>query len=79
MEGGRVVVKEHNILFKENKAYTYKSVNGEISYGIYSTDSEEAIFEEFGSNSEINDICESNDGNYIVVFYKFIPFFAKNF
>ena len=67
MEGGRVVVKEHNILFKENKAYTYKSVNGEISYGIYSTDSEEAIFEEFGSNSEINDICESNDGNYIVV------------
>ena len=61
------IKKDTTIIFKDNKFYTYKSVDGEIFLGLYSTDLEKIEFEEWGINSKINDITEKYDGNYVAV------------
>ena len=65
--GGNIPSKETTILFNENKIYTYRERDTEIGLGSYSKDLDAIKIEEFGSNSYINDICESDDGNYIAV------------
>ena len=64
---GTILKKDTTILFKDDKIYTYKSVNGEIFLGIYSTNLDIIEVEEFGVNSGINDIVENYDGNYLAV------------
>ena len=62
-----ILKKDTTILFKDDKIYTYKSVNGEIFLGVYSTNLDIIEVEEFGVNSGINDIVENYDGNYLAV------------
>ena len=65
--GGNIPIKETTILFNDNKLYTYRGRDTEIGWGLYSKNIDAIKIEEFGSNSYINDICESDDGNYIAV------------
>ena len=63
----KAAFKDHTILFNADKIYNYKSINREIFLGVYSTNLNKIKSEEFGFNSSIYDICESDDGNYIAV------------
>ena len=65
--GGGIPLKDTTMIFKDENIITYRGRDTEIGFGSYSKDLEKIKFEEFGTNSSIGDICESNDGNYIAV------------
>ena len=64
---GGIPLKDITVLFKDDNIITYRERDTEIGFGSYSKDLEKIKFEEFGTNSSISDICETNDGNYIAV------------